>query len=181
VRLWAVQVLKKNGSGSVSEGICGVDWVTSTLSDSDPSNDIVVANMSWAAKGEDDGNCGTTSKDALHLAICNSVAAGVTYVAAAGNEGTDFQSTRPAAYDEVITATASPIRRQAGWGFGRQFPVQLRSGTGRRHGGVILQLRDGSRRPSAHRCRPRCVHPLESSVREALSLSNLRGLTDSAV
>jgi subtilisin len=29
-----------------SELICGLDWVTSTRSDADPTNDIAVANMS---------------------------------------------------------------------------------------------------------------------------------------
>ena len=32
---------------------------------------------SWGAQGEDDGNCGLNNNDALHLAICNSVAAGL--------------------------------------------------------------------------------------------------------
>lgn len=42
----------------------------------------------------------------MHQAICASVAAGVNYVVSAGNEATDFQNTIPAAYDEVLTATA---------------------------------------------------------------------------
>src|SRR5437899_13007530 len=59
----------------------------------------------------DDGNCGYTRKDPTHQAICASVAAGVTYVVAAGNapEGNpseDFQHSVPAAYHEVLTATA---------------------------------------------------------------------------
>ena len=79
---------------------------TSTRSDSDRTNYISVANMSLGAKGQDDGNCGKTKKDAVHLAICNSVAAGVVYVVSAMNSATDFQDTVPAAYDEVLTATA---------------------------------------------------------------------------
>lgn len=105
-RLWAVQVLKKNGSGSFSDIICGVDWTTSTHTDSDPSNDIAVANMSLSGFGSDDGDCGKSSNDAMHLAICNSSAAGVTYVVAAGNQSDDLQMRVPAAYDEVLTATA---------------------------------------------------------------------------
>jgi subtilisin family serine protease len=54
----------------------------------------------------DDGNCGLTNNDALHLAICNSVAAGVTYVVSAGNETDDLGGYSPASYDEVLTATA---------------------------------------------------------------------------
>src|SRR5439155_20041368 len=79
-RLWAVRVCNKNGSCSMSSLLCGIDWVTSTRSDSNPSNDISVANMSLGGKGQDDGNCGKTKNDAVHLAICNSVAAGVVYV-----------------------------------------------------------------------------------------------------
>jgi subtilisin family serine protease len=62
--------------------------------------------MSLGGPGTDDGNCGRTNKDALHLAICNSEAAGVTYVAAAGNASQDLQSFVPASYNEVLTATA---------------------------------------------------------------------------
>ena len=105
-RLWAVRVLNKNGSGSLSSVLCGIDWATSTRSDSDPTNDISVANMSLGAKSQDDGNCGKTNNDAVHLAICNSVAPGVVYVVAAGNSATDLQDAIPAAYDEVLTATA---------------------------------------------------------------------------
>jgi subtilisin len=79
-RLWAVRVFGKNGTaGTTSTILCGIDWVTSTRTDSDPSNDIAVANASVIAKGSDDGNCGLTKKDPLHQGICRSVAAGVTY------------------------------------------------------------------------------------------------------
>jgi subtilisin len=105
-RLWAVRVLNQKGFGSLSRIICGIDFVTSTRTNADPSDDIVVANMSLKGPGFDDGDCGNTKKDAVHVAICASVAAGVTYVAAAGNSGVDFQDGIPAAYDEVLTVTA---------------------------------------------------------------------------
>jgi len=54
----------------------------------------------------DDGNCGLTNHDVLHLAICNSVAAGVSWVVAAGNAARDFQNDIPASYGEVLTVTA---------------------------------------------------------------------------
>ena len=81
-------------------------WATATRSDADHTNDIAVANMSLDGVGSDDGNCGRTNSDPIHLAICNSTAAGVTYVAAAGNVAVDFQGLIPAAYDEVLTVTA---------------------------------------------------------------------------
>ncbi len=106
-QLWAVRVLNDNAAGTESDVLCGVDWVTATRTDADPSNDIQVANMSLGGKGGDDGKCGTTKKqDPLHQAICASTAAGVTYVVSAGNDSVDFQNTFPAAYDEVLTATA---------------------------------------------------------------------------
>ena len=105
-RLYAVKVLTDAGVGLTSDIVCGIDWVTSTRTDGDPSNNIAVANMSLGGGGSDDGNCGRSNGDAEHLAICNSVAAGVTYVVAAGNDGVDYRSSTPAAYDEVLTVTA---------------------------------------------------------------------------
>ncbi len=106
-RLYAVKVLNDAGVGLTSDIVCGIDWVTSTRTDADPNNNIAVANMSIGGGGTDDGNCGLSNADAEHLAICNSTAAGVTYVVAAGNDGVDFRSTAPAAYDEVLTVTAA--------------------------------------------------------------------------
>jgi subtilisin len=102
-RLWAIKVLDKNGSGTWSSVICGIDQVTTR------ANTIEVANLSlsgFVGPGADDGNCGNTNSDALHLAICNSVNAGVTYVVAAGNDGSNASNNAPAAYDEVITVSA---------------------------------------------------------------------------
>ena len=105
-RLFAVRVLNKQGSGTWGKMICGIDWVTGTRLDGDSTNDIAVANMSLGGPGADDEKCGRSNKDAVHLAICNSVAAGVVYAVAAGNGGQDVQNVVPAAYDEVLTVTA---------------------------------------------------------------------------
>ena len=101
-RLYAVKVLGKNGSGTLSAVIKGIDWVTQNAG----ALKIKVANMSLGASGSDDGNCGRSNNDPLHTAICNSVAAGVTYVVSAGNSGADAKNTIPAAYSEAITVTA---------------------------------------------------------------------------
>ena len=106
VRLWAVRVLDNEGRGTTRELLCGVDWVTATRLDADPTNDIDVANLSLGGEGRDDGQCGQSDGDLLHQAICRSVAAGVTYVVAAGNDSADAAHYTPAAYDEVITVSA---------------------------------------------------------------------------
>jgi subtilisin family serine protease len=104
--LYAVKVLTDAGVGLTTDIICGIDWVTATRTDGNPSNDIAVANMSLGGGGTDDNNCGNSNNDAYHRAICNSTAAGVTHVVAAGNDGVDFRSTSPATYGEVLTVTA---------------------------------------------------------------------------
>jgi subtilisin family serine protease len=108
-RIFAAKVLNSAGSGTASQVICGIDWVTSTRTDTDPNNDISVANMSLGGGGPQLRTCATTT-DAEHKAICNSVAAGVTYVVAAGNSNVDFDTVAtpdvPAAYPEVLTVTA---------------------------------------------------------------------------
>lgn len=99
-RIWPVRVLDNRGSGSFSAIVCGIDYVTAH------ADEIEVANMSLGGGGADDRNCGKTNNDAMHRAICTSVAAGVTYVVAAGNETDDAANHVPAAYDEVITVSA---------------------------------------------------------------------------
>ncbi len=104
--LYAVKVLSDAGLGLTSDIICGIDWVTSTRTDANPSNNIAVANMSLGGGGTDDNNCGNSNNDAYHKAICNSTNAGVMHVVAAGNDGVDFRSTAPATYSEVLTVSA---------------------------------------------------------------------------
>ncbi len=99
-RIWPVRVLNNQGSGSFASIICGIDYVTAH------AGEIEVANMSLGGTGTDDRNCGRTNNDAMHQAICRSVAAGVTYAVAAGNESDNAANHVPAAYDEVITVSA---------------------------------------------------------------------------
>jgi subtilisin len=99
-RLWAVRVLNNQGFGFTSDIICGVDWVTANAST------IEVANMSLSGSGTEPSGSGCATGNAYHDAICESVAAGVTYAVAAGNQHVDAATRQPAAYDEVMTISA---------------------------------------------------------------------------
>jgi len=100
-RLWAVKVLNRRGSGSFSDIIKGIDYVTAN------AGEIEVANMSLGGVGK---------LDSLRTAIQESVNAGVVYVVAAGNESRDVygpdgdfntsDDSVPAAYPEVMTVSA---------------------------------------------------------------------------
>lgn len=91
VSLVAVRVLDCRGSGTFSGVIAGIDWVTQDASG--PS----VANMSL----------GGGKSDALNEAVANSVRAGVVYVVAAGNEGTDACTRSPASEATALTIAAT--------------------------------------------------------------------------
>jgi subtilisin len=90
-RLWAVKVLDDNGGGSISSAIDGIEYVT------DHADEIDAVNISFG--------CACHS-DALDTAIHNSIAAGITYVVAAGNDGTDASGTSPANHPDVIAVSA---------------------------------------------------------------------------
>ena len=90
-RLWAIKVLDSNGVGFMSDLIEGIDYVTQH------AKEIEVVNLSFGGDG---------SSDALRAAISKSVSAGVTYVAAAGNEAKDASTVIPASYSEVIAVSA---------------------------------------------------------------------------
>jgi subtilisin family serine protease len=91
VTLHAVRVLDCNGSGSNSGVIAGVDWVR--------ANAIkpAVANMSL----------GGGASSALDTAVSNSIAAGITYAVAAGNDNANACNYSPARTANAITVGAT--------------------------------------------------------------------------
>jgi subtilisin family serine protease len=104
VTLHAVRVLGCNGSGSTTGVIAGVDWVT--------QNHIkpAVANMSL----------GGGASAALDQAVANSIAAGVSYAIAAGNDNANACNGSPARVGSANTigATTSIDARSSFSNFG---------------------------------------------------------------
>lgn len=86
-----VRVLGCNGSGTNSGVIAGINWVT--------ANHIkpAVANMSL----------GGSASSTLDAAVRNSIAAGVVYAVAAGNENVDACQSSPARTAEALTVGAT--------------------------------------------------------------------------
>lgn len=93
VTLHAVRVLQ-NGSGSDSDVIRGVDWVTDHVRQ---HGWPAVANMSL----------GGAAAPALDLAVCGSIATGVSYAIAAGNESANACGSSPARVLQSICAGAT--------------------------------------------------------------------------
>ena len=92
VRLIAVRVLDNEGSGTISQVIAGVDWVTGHH-----TTGRAVANISF----------GGSTSTAMDDAVRRSVADGVTYAIAAGNFSENASNASPARVAEAITVGAT--------------------------------------------------------------------------
>jgi subtilisin family serine protease len=93
VTLVAVRVLSCAGVGLTSWVIAGVDWVTANHQAGQPA----VANMSL----------GGGASSALDTAVRNSIADGVSYAVAAGNDNVDACTSSPARVAEAMTMGAT--------------------------------------------------------------------------
>ena len=91
VQLVAVRVLDCSGSGSYSQIIAGVDWVTAH------AVRPAVANMSLG------GTAGTT----IDNAVQKSIDSGITYAVAAGNDANDACTKSPARVAAAVTVGAT--------------------------------------------------------------------------
>jgi subtilisin family serine protease len=91
VKLVGVRVLDCRGSGSYSAIIAGIDWVTKYAAKP------AVASMSL----------GGTLSSALNAAVTRSIASGITYTVAAGNDNKNACGYSPAATPDAITVGAT--------------------------------------------------------------------------
>jgi len=94
----SVTVLDSSGSGTDEGVIAGIDWVTQHVR---TNGWRAVANMSLG---------GAAPAPALDQAVCNSIAAGVAYGIAAGNDGGDACDSAPANVLQALTLGASNNR-----------------------------------------------------------------------
>lgn len=92
-RLYAVRVLDCDGSGSYSQVIAGIDWVTRN------HKSPAVANMSL----------GGPISQALDNAVRASIRSGVTYALAAGNENSDACQSSPSRVWEALVVGSSTV------------------------------------------------------------------------
>ncbi|MFD7961366.1 S8 family serine peptidase [Streptomyces zaomyceticus] len=86
-KIVGVRVLNNQGSGTTAQVVAGIDWVTQN------AVKPAVANMSLG------GGVDT----ALDTAVRNSIASGVTYAVAAGNDNSNASNYSPARVSEAIT------------------------------------------------------------------------------
>lgn len=98
-QLVAVRVLNCGGSGTVSGVIAGIDWVT--VNRSGPS----VANLSL----------GGGYTQALNDAVAASIASGITYIVAAGNDNANACNASPASTPSAITIGATDRNDVRAW------------------------------------------------------------------
>jgi subtilisin family serine protease len=94
VQLVAVRVLDCDGFGDLEGVLAGVNWVTQH------AVKPAVANMSL----------GASHSDALDIAVARSIAAGVTYAVAAGNENKNAKYSSPADVATAITVGATDVK-----------------------------------------------------------------------
>ena len=101
VNLVAVRVLDCDGSGTTEQVLAGIDWVTAN------AQKPAVVNMSLGGPEDPD-------YPALSNAVSNSIATGLTYAVAAGNDADDACYYTPARVSAAITPSEPPTGSTVG-------------------------------------------------------------------
>ncbi|MDJ0385322.1 S8 family peptidase [Streptomyces sp. G-G2] len=89
-KIVAVRVLDYTGQGTTEQVVAGIDWVT--------RNAVKPAVVNMSLGGDPD--------DVLDVAVRNSIATGLTYAVAAGNQGIDASGHSPARVQTALTVGA---------------------------------------------------------------------------
>ncbi|EXJ56243.1 cerevisin [Cladophialophora psammophila CBS 110553] len=105
--IYAVKVLKSNGSGTMSDVVKGVEWAANSHAEA----------VSAAKKGKKKGFKGSVANMSLgggksrvlDLAVNAAVDAGLHFAVAAGNDNADSCNYSPAAAEKAITVGASTL------------------------------------------------------------------------
>ncbi|RVX71413.1 Alkaline protease 2 [Exophiala mesophila] len=105
--IYAVKVLKSNGSGTMSDVVKGVEWAANAHAES----------ISAAKKGKKKGFKGSVANMSLgggksrllDLAVNAAVDAGLHFAVAAGNDNADSCNYSPAAAENAVTVGASTL------------------------------------------------------------------------
>jgi len=108
--IYAVKVLKSNGSGTMSDVVKGVEWAATAHSES----------ISAAKNGKKKGFKGSVANMSLgggksrvlDLAVNAAVDAGLHFAVAAGNDNADSCNYSPAAAENAVTVGASTLADQ---------------------------------------------------------------------
>ena len=108
VALISVRIFGCTGFGVRSLYIAAVDWITQDAEEN--NRHPAVVNMSFAYSASD-----AEHSIAEKAAVSNSIASGIHYVAAGGNENADACEFTPAHIPGVLTAGASTIGNERAW------------------------------------------------------------------
>jgi cerevisin len=106
--VYAVKVLKSNGSGTMSDVVKGVEWAATSH-----SNKVAAAKKGSVKKGWKGSaanmSLGGGKSVTLDLAVNAAVDAGIHFAVAAGNDNADSCNYSPAAAEKAVTVGASTL------------------------------------------------------------------------